>query len=65
VTATAAQQPDRPIVNIFSNEINGFSKYKLAKSYIRWTRSNDSSALSEIEREQWKKLIDAINKALK
>ncbi|QEQ96670.1 AAA family ATPase [Neptunomonas concharum] len=65
VSATAAQQPDRPIVNIFSDEISNFSKYKLAKAYIRWTRSNDSSALSEYEREQWKELIAAINKALK
>jgi len=65
VSTTANKQPDRPIVNIFSDEINDFSKYKLAKAYIRWTRSNDSSALTESEREQWKKLIDSINKALK
>ncbi|MCG7939455.1 MAG: ATP-binding protein [Candidatus Thiodiazotropha lotti] len=65
VTTTANNQPNRPIVNIFSDEITYFSKYKLAKAYIRWTRSNDSNALSGSEREQWKKLIDTINKVLK
>lgn len=65
VSAKVAQQPDRPIINIFSDEINNFSKYKLAKAYIRWTRSNDSSNLTETERKQWNKLIDSVNKALK
>lgn len=65
VSTTSNKQPDRPIVNIFRDKIKDFSKYKLAKAYIRWTRSNDPSALSESEREQWKNLIDAINKALK
>jgi hypothetical protein len=42
-----------------------FSKYKLAKAYIRWTRSNDSSALTSDERSKWKGLIENINKVLR
>lgn len=57
--------PSRPIVDIFAKEVPGFSKYKLAKAYIRWTRSNNADQLTSVEIDQWKKLILAINKALK
>jgi hypothetical protein len=60
----AAQQPSRPLVDIFSSVV-GFSKYKLAKAFLRWTRENDGSALSTAERASWTKLISAINSALK
>lgn len=62
---TAKSQPERPIVSIFNDEINQFSKYKLAKAFIRWTRSNDASSLTDGERRQWKELIENINKVLK
>jgi len=65
VSKTASAQPDRPIIGILSAEIDQFSKYKLAKAFVRWTRSNDASALTASERKQWKELIDSINKALK
>lgn len=65
VSKTALTQPGRSIVSIFSSEINQFSKYKLAKAYVRWSRENESSALSKTEREQWNKLIEGINKSLK
>jgi predicted ATP-dependent endonuclease of OLD family len=65
VTNTALAQPERSIVSIFSSEIDQFSKYKLAKAYVRWSRENESSALSNTEREQWNKLIEGINKSLK
>lgn len=65
-TSTAAkQQPNRPIIDLFSNEVNDFSKYKLAKAYVRWTRSHEAKDLPENEKAQWKKLIDNINKSLK
>lgn len=60
----AAEQPNRPLVDIFS-AVTGFSKYKLAKAFLRWTRDNDAKALSERERASWTKLIAAINTALK
>lgn len=65
VTTTARDRPSQPIVDVFADEISEFSKYKLAKAYIRWTRSSDASALTEEEREQWRKLIATINKVLK
>lgn len=65
VSSTAQSQPERPIISIFNDEVVQFSKYKLAKAYIRWTRSNDSSALTGDERSKWKGLIENINKVLK
>jgi predicted ATPase len=65
VAATAAHQPGRPIVDIFAAEIKGFSKYKLAKAFLRWTRSHDADDLTTDERNQWKGLIALINRALK
>lgn len=65
VSATAAAQPGRPIAEIFSAEASGFSKYRLAKAFLRWTRDHQASDLTEDERRQWKKLIEIINSALK
>lgn len=65
VTTTAAAQPARPIVDIFAAEITDFSKYRLAKAYLRWTRDHEASDLTSDEREQWVALIESINKALK
>jgi hypothetical protein len=65
VKKVSAQQEGRPIVDIFASEIKEFSKYKLAKAYLRWTRTHDASELTQDERDQWTKLIDLINKALK
>ncbi|WP_275447232.1 AAA family ATPase [Roseomonas mucosa] len=65
VEAKAAAQPGRPIVDLLSSEVSGFSKYKLAKAYVRWTRDNDASGLTADERDQWSALIGKINSALK
>jgi predicted ATP-dependent endonuclease of OLD family len=59
------QQAERPIVELFSKEVDGFSKYKLAKAYIRWTRNHTLKDLNASEIIQWEKLIEAINKSLK
>ena len=58
-------QPNRPIVDIFTNEIPDFSKYKLAKAYIKWTKNNKATSLTTNEIENWKQLILNINKVLK
>jgi len=64
IEATATAQPARPIADIFAAEIANFSKYRLAKAFLRWTRTHDAKDLSDDERRQWKKLIEAINAAL-
>lgn len=61
----ADSQPSRSIVSIFAKEVPNFSKYDLAKAFIRWCKDNDSSKLSTDEVEGWKSLISDVNKALK
>lgn len=65
VTKTAGEQPTRPIIEIFAAEIPAFSKYKLAKAYLRWTREHSADDLAPGERDTWDKLIAAIIKALR
>lgn len=62
---TSDEQPNRPIIDIFSNEVPEFSKYHLAKKYIKWTRENEAKDLKSSELTNWKKLIITINKVLK
>ena len=63
----ADQQPERPVVDIFTKEIGKglFSKYHLAKAFLRWTQDHEAADLTEVERAQWKELIKTINKALR
>ena len=65
VEETASTQPSRPIVDIFSDAIPDFSKYRLAKSYLRWTRNSSAAELAPDELIQWTTLFNAINKVLK
>ncbi|SDH13630.1 AAA family ATPase [Roseospirillum parvum] len=65
VEAKAKEQPNRPIISLFENEVPDFGKYKLAKAFLRWARTHEASDLTEDEREQWKGLVEAINRALK
>ena len=65
VSTTATTQMSRPIVDIFTDEIQDFSKYKLAKAYIRWTRDHEATDLLADEQSQWKTLISRINGILK
>ncbi len=58
VEAKAAAQPGRPLVDILTKEAKGFSKYKLAKAYVRWTRDHDAGDLTADERARWKRLIE-------
>lgn len=58
-------QKSRPIIELFTAEINDFSKYKLAKAFIRWTRENDSSKLDKKEFNGITALINQVNKVLK
>lgn len=64
VTATAAAQPKRPIVDIFTKEITGFSKYKLAKAFLTWLTDHGWNDLTADEQQSWTKLFAAINKGI-
>jgi predicted ATPase len=65
IASAVSSQPYHPITDIFANEIGDFSKYRLAKAFVRWTRDHKASDLSDNERSQWKKLIEKINATLK
>ncbi|MEL6650768.1 MAG: AAA family ATPase [Bacteroidota bacterium] len=65
VSDIVAQSPKRPVIDIFAKEVSGFSKYKLAKAFVRWSRDYSADDLTEDERNDWAKLIQAINAALK
>lgn len=61
----AQTQEKRPIVDVFRSIANtDFSKYKLAKAFIRWSRDHELSDLRENEIKQAEKLIEKINKSL-
>ena len=65
VTDVAVKQPQRPIADIFATEIYDFSKYRLAKAYLRWTREHSAADLTEDERRSWVELIKLVNRVLK
>lgn len=66
VSAEAAAAPATPIVELLTKKGGAaFSKYKLAKAYIRWTREHSAADLSEAERNGWSKLLATINAALR
>lgn len=65
IATKASTQVARPLVDIFTAEVTGFSKYKLAKVFLRWAREHEASDLSASERKGWKALITAMNAALK
>lgn len=64
VTATATAQPNRRIVDIFTTEITGFSKYKLVRAFIRWLAAHDITELSQDEQAAVTRLFADINRAL-
>ena len=65
VTEVATTQAQRPIADIFAAEISDFSKYRLAKAYLRWTRERSAADLTEGERSSWVNLIERLNRALR
>ena len=67
IAVTANQQPARPIIDIFTKEIGKrtFSKYHLAKAFLRWTQGHEAADLTDVERNSWVKLIKRANRALR
>ena len=64
VAVIAAQEKTHPIVQIFEQQIANFSKYKLAKAFVQWSRSHTANDLTNTERDQWSTLINNINASL-
>lgn len=65
VESTLSSAGNRPVVDIFQREVKEFSKYKLAKAFLRWSREHTLSDLTENEIQGCTNLINAINLALK
>ncbi|MXN44151.1 AAA family ATPase [Shinella kummerowiae] len=66
ISAEVTASPTTPVIDLLTRKGGAnFSKYKLAKAYVKWTRDHSSADLSEAERNGWSKLINAINAALK
>jgi predicted ATPase len=66
IANAAAAHPESSIVEVFEKEVGeGFSQYRLAKAFLRWSKDHTASDLSEEERVGWKRLIDKINATLK
>jgi len=65
VAEAATAQRERSIIDVFASEVSDFSKYRLAKAFLRWTQNHRAADLSDNERSQWKKLIGTINWTLK
>jgi len=66
VIAKATQQATRPIVDVMEDSAKkDFSKYKLAKAFLRWAREATFSDLTKDEQSSCIAIVDKINKALK
>lgn len=64
-TTQAAAQSDRPVTEVMADVVGSdFSKYRLAKAFLRWSRSHSSPDLATEEQANWISLIGAVNKAL-
>lgn len=60
----AASQPGRSVVEILAEEVPDFTRYKLAKAYLRWTVLHKAEDLTFAEQAQWESLLDRISSAL-
>lgn len=60
------KQPGRPVVGLLEGVAGErFSKYKLAKAFIKWTSQHEFSDLLPEEQEAAKLLVSRINRSLK
>ncbi len=64
VVATATAQPTRGIVGILEQEVAGFSKYRLARAFMRWLPTQGADQLTPPERAAVQSLFGSANKAL-
>lgn len=65
IITKAQEQNHRPIVDVFESVLKkDFSKYKLAKAFLKWSRYKKLSDLTENEIKNVEELIKKINSAL-
>lgn len=66
ITSALSNAAGKPIIDVFQKQIGkDFSKYKLAKAFLRWSRDHSVADLASHEVEGCTNLINAINAALK
>ncbi len=65
VRKEAESAPDDSIVKVLERAVPDFSKYRLAKAYLRWARIHSAADLTDHERKAWGELADRIARALK
>lgn len=57
-------QSSRSIVDILSEEINDFSKFKLAKAFVKWASTNSVNDMASEELDNLEKLAQEVNMVL-
>lgn len=66
ISSAIISTPDKPIIDLFQKVIGKeFSKYKLSKAFLKWSRDHTASDLTKSEIEGCTRLINAINSALR
>lgn len=65
ISSAASANQQEPILKIFTRSITDFSKYRLAKAFLQWSRSHSSADLATGELGHWSALFEKINKTLK
>jgi len=63
-TATAFAQPQRRTVDILAAEHKDFSKYRLARAFLRWLAAHPATDLTVDEQKATASMFTAANKAL-
>lgn len=59
-----ASQPSRPIMEILIANHGQVSKWKLARTFVRWLADNGTEALTSGEKTAWASLTTSVNNAL-
>lgn len=58
------KKSSKSLVDILKKADKNFSKYKLAKEFLKWSKEHNINDLEESEKNNCQKLIDTINKRL-
>lgn len=65
VSELANKQKSRPIIDLFDKEVPNFSKYQLAKSFLKWSKDHEFSNLKKHEIVSALGLLKAAKDSLK